>query len=234
MEIRWAEGWAERYVAIATSSDSRSIATYATPPTIAAKQAATVIPIVSAVMGDPVGAGLVTSLGRPGGNVTGLSNQTSDLAGKRLELVREVFPNLRRLAILANVINPAAVPEAGEAAAFEMTIREKVEALHVLPTPVVTPQLAKITDFAIQHRLPTMSPLNVLTRQGLLMSYGYDPMVAWRRAGSYVDRIFKGANPAELPVEQLDQFQHVINLKTARAIGFDPTSLLFRADEVIE
>jgi putative ABC transport system substrate-binding protein len=118
--------------------------------------------------------------------------------------------------------------------AFSTIIREQAEALLILPTPVLFTHRAKIAEFAIQQRLPSMGPTDTQARDGLLMSYGYDNTGIWHLAGSYVDRIFKGANPAELPVEQVDRFKLVINQKTAHAIGFDVTSLLSRADEVIE
>ena len=224
----------------------------------AARSKSSTVPIVMVGVADPVGSGLVASLAQPSGNITGIANQIEIVSAKNFELLKESKPGIKRVGV---VFSPNNAPSARTAKAmqeevgprlgltvvplgvtkpedfagvFEMIIREQVEALHVLPTPVVTAQLAKVTDFASQHRLPTMSPLAHLARQGLLMSYGYEPRLAWRRAGSYVDRIFKGANPAELPVEQVDRFQLVINLNTARAIGFDPTSLLSRADEVIE
>ena len=119
--------------------------------------------------------------------------------------------------------------------AFATIVRERVQALQVHPTPVIFAQRARIAAFAIERRLPTISPLNVMARDGLLMSYGYDNRVSWRRATSHVDRIFKGANPAELPVEQMDRFQFIINMKTARAMGVNvPPALVARADEVNE
>jgi putative tryptophan/tyrosine transport system substrate-binding protein len=120
------------------------------------------------------------------------------------------------------------------AGAFEMIIREQLEVLYALPVPVVFASRAKILEFALQQRLPALSPISEYVREGFLMSYGYDNLATWPRAGSYVDRILRGARPAELPVEQIDRFQLVVNQKTARAIGFDTTSLLSRAEEVIE
>jgi|SRR5262245_643427 len=260
IEVRWAEGRTERYVEIATEFVRLKvdvIATYATSPTIAAKQATAVIPIVSAVMADPVGVGLVTSLGRPGGNVTGLSNQTSDLAGKRLELLREVVPTLRGLAILANISNPGAVKEAGEAQAtartfgldvatleirrpedialaFE-TLKGGAEALYVVGDPLIVANRVRINTLAAASRLPAVYNQRVYVEAGGLMSYGPDNPDLFRRAGDFVDKILRGAKPAELPVEQPTKFELVINLNTAKAFGITiPATLLARADEVIE
>jgi putative ABC transport system substrate-binding protein len=260
IEVRWAEGRTERYVEIASEFVQLKvdvIATYATPPTVAAKQATAVIPIVSAVMGDPVGVGLVKSLGRPGGNVTGLSNQTSDLAGKRLELLREVVPNLRRLAILVNVSNPGSVQEAGEAQAtartlgldvatleirrpediapaFEM-LKGGAHALYVVGDPLIVANRVRINTLAAVSRLPAIYNQRVHVEAGGLISYGPDNLDLFRRAADLVDKILRGAKPADLPVEQPTKFELVINLTTAKAFGISiPQTLLARADEMIE
>ena len=208
---------------------------------LAAKQATSVIPIVFAVAGDPVGTGLVASLARPGGNVTGLSIQRTDLAGKRLELLREVVPGLRRLAIMANVGNPAAVLEMGEvqaaartlglevatleirraediAPAFE-ALKGRAEALYVVADPLVTTNRIRINTLALAARLPTMYGIREYVEAGGLMSYGPNFPDLFRRAADYVDKILRGAKPADIPVEQPTKFDLVINLTTAKALG---------------
>jgi putative ABC transport system substrate-binding protein len=206
-------------------------------------------------MGDPVGAGLVASLARPGGNVTGLSSQTADLAGKRLELLREVVPRLRRLAILGNVGNFAAALEMRDveamartfnlevdrweirraediAAAFEsLTVR--AHALYVAGDPLTFTHRIRINTLVLGARLPTIYPGREYVDLGGLMSYG--PTFRFRRTADYVDKILRGAKPGDLPVEQPTQFDLVINLTTAKALGLEiPPTLLARADEVIE
>ena len=207
--------------------------------------------------GDPVGTGLVASLARPGGNVTGLSIQQTDLAGKRLELLREVVPGLRRLAILANVGNPAAVLEMGEvqaaartlglevatleirraediAPAFE-ALKGRADALYVCADPLVNTNRIRINTLALGARLPTMHGFREYVEAGGLMSYGPNFPDLFRRAADYVDKILRGAKPADIPVEQPTKFDLVINLTTAKALGLDvPPTLLARADEVIE
>jgi putative ABC transport system substrate-binding protein len=224
----------------------------------AALSKTTTIPIIIVGIADPVGSGLVASLARPGGNVTGMANQIEIVSAKNFELLKESKPGIKRVGIIFSPNNSPSVrtakamqeevgPRLGLtvvpigvtkpddfAEAFATIMREQVEALQVLPTPVVTGNRAKIVDFTLQQRLPALSPISAYAREGFLMSYGYDVLGTWARVGSYVDRILKGANPAELPVEQVDRYQLVINQKTARAIGFDTTSLLPRADEVIE
>jgi putative ABC transport system substrate-binding protein len=216
------------------------------------------IPIVMVGVADPVGSGLVASLARPGGNVTGVANQIETVSTKNLELLKTVKPEIKKVGIIFSPDNSPSVRTLkamqGEVAsslglivlpigvtspedlteAFATILRERTEALLVLPVAVAFAHRAKIAEFAIEHRLPTMAPLDVLVRDGLLMGYGYESRATWRRAASYVHRILKGANPADLPVEQVDRFQLIINLKTARSMGLDATSLLSRADEVIE
>ena len=260
IEYRWAEGREERFAEIAAEFVRLKvdvIVTSGTPQVLAAKQATSVIPIVFATAGDPVGTGLVTSLARPGGNVTGLSNQMTDLAGKRLELLREVVPNLRRLAIIANVANPAVVLEIAEAQAaarvlgLEVVIPEirraediapafkalegRAQALYVTADALVITNRARIHTLAMGVRLPTMYASRDYVEAGGLMSYGANYPDLWRHAADLVDKILRGAKPAEIPVEQPTKFDLVINLTTAKALGLDiPQTLLARADEVIE
>jgi putative tryptophan/tyrosine transport system substrate-binding protein len=256
IEYRWAEGRSERFAEIAAEFIRLKvdvIVTYATPPAIAAKEATAVIPIVCAVMGDPVGAGLVASLPRPGGNVTGLSNQSADLAGKRVEHLREVVPGLRRLAVLANVSNPVSGVEMGEvqalgldvvtleirrgediAPAFE-TLKGRAQALYVAGDPLMITNRVRINTLALGARLPTTYNQREFVEAGGLMSYGPNFPDLFRRAGDYVDKILRGTKPADIPVEQPTKFDLVINLTTAKTLGLEvPPTLLARADEVIE
>jgi putative tryptophan/tyrosine transport system substrate-binding protein len=260
IEYRWGEGRSERYAEIAAEFVRLKvdvIATYATPPAIAAKKATAVIPIVSALMGDPVGAGLVASLARPGGNVTGLSNQSPDTAGKQVELLREVVPGLRRFAVLANIGNPVSGLEMGEihaaakalgldvvtleirrgediAPAFE-TLKGRAQALYVAGDPLMITNRVRINTLALGARLPTVYNQREYVEAGGLMSYGPNFPDLFRRAGDYVDKILRGAKPADIPVEQPTKFDLVINLTTAKTLGLDvATTLLARADEVIE
>jgi ABC-type uncharacterized transport system substrate-binding protein len=256
IEYRWAEGRSERFAEIAAEFVRLKvdvIITYATPPAIAAKEATAVIPIVCAVMGDPVGAGLVASLPRPGGNVTGLSNQSADLAGKRVEHLREVVPGLRRLAVLANVSNPVSGVEMGEvqavgldvvtlkirrgediAPAFE-TLKGRAQALYVAGDPLMITNRVRINTLALGARLPTTYNQREFVEAGGLMSYGPNFPDLFRRAGDYVDKILRGTKPADIPVEQPTKFDLVFNLTTAKALGLEvPPTLLARADEVIE
>jgi putative ABC transport system substrate-binding protein len=260
IEYRWAEGRPERVSEIAAEFVRIRvdvIVTVGTPPTLAAKQATAIIPIVFASASDPVGTGLVESLARPGGNVTGLSSQQVDIAGKRLELLREVVPNLRRLAILANVGNPSVVLDMGEAQAaarklgLEVTTSEirraediapafdalkaRADALYICTDPLVNTHRIRINTLALAARLPTIHSLREYVEAGGLMSYGPNVPDLLRRAANYVDKILRGAKPSDIPVEQPTKFDLVINLTTAKALGFTiPESFLLRADEVIE
>src|SRR5215210_6646740 len=244
IEYRWAEGRTERLSEFAAEFVRMKvdvIVTSATPPVVAAKQATSVIPIVFAAVGDPVGTGLVTSLARPGGNVTGLSLQATDLAGKRLELLREVVPDLRRLAVMANVSAPPAVLEMAEvqttaralglevvaseirrpediAPAFE-SFKGRAEALYVCNDPLVTTNRFRINALALVLGLPTMYNVREFVGAGGLMSYGPNFLDLYRRAADFVDKILRGAKPAEIPVEQPTRFDLVINLITAKATG---------------
>jgi len=261
LEERFAGGDAVRLRELAAELVALSVDVILTAQTqaiVAARAKTTTIPIIMVSIADPVGSGLVASLARPGGNITGMANQSETIPAKNLELLKENKPRIKRVGIffspdnspaartlkaiqeevaprLGLTVLPLAVtkPE-GFPEAFTTIIRERAEALLVFTTPVVSAHRTKIVEFAIQHHLPSMALADFLVRDGLLMSYGYDILGNWRRAASFVDRIFKGAKPSDLPVEQVDQFRLVINLKTARAIDFDVTSLLSRADEVIE
>jgi ABC-type uncharacterized transport system substrate-binding protein len=260
IEYRWAEGRNERYAENAAEFVRLKvdvIVTVATPPTLAAKQATAVIPIVFAAASDPVGTGLVASLARPGGNVTGLANQVSDTGGKKLELLREAVPGLRRLAIMANVGNPASVLDMDEAEATARTLglevirseirraddiasafdalKDRAEALYVCVDPLVNTHRIRVNTLALGARLPTIHGLREYVEAGGLMSYGPNLPDLLRRAADYVDKILRGAKPGDIPVEQPTKFDLVINLTTAKALGLEiPASLLARADEVIE
>ena len=260
IEYQWAQGSRELAEKIAVEFVRRKvdiIVTSATPPTTAAKQATSVIPIVFAAVGDPVGTGLVASLARPGGNATGLSLQQTDAAGKRLELLREAIPGIRRLAILANGGNLSALLDMREAQAMAQTagfeavsseirdpediapainaFRSRVEALYVCNDPLVAPSGVRISAAAGEVRLPTMFGVREYVEVGGLMSFGPSFPDLYRRTADYVDKILRGAKPSDLPVEQPAKFELVINLKTAKALGPTvPPTLLARADEVIE
>ena len=259
IEYRWADARSERYTEIAAEFVRLKVDVIVTGgnAAVAAKQASSAVPMVFVLVGDPVGTGLVASLAHPAGNVTGLSNQQTDLAGKRLELLREVVPGLRRLAILANVGAPFAVLEVAEAhaaavtlglevapleirraediaSAFE-TIKGRADALYVVGDALVFTNRLRINTFALAARLPTMHVDRALVEAAGLMSYGPNFSDFFRRAADYVDKILRGAKPGDIPVEQPTKFDLVVNLITAKALGLDvPPTLLARADEVIE
>jgi len=260
IEYRWSEGRAERVVQIAAEFVRLKvdvIVTSGTPQVLATKQATSVIPIVFARVGDPVANGLVASLARPGGNVTGLSVQSDELAGKRIEILREVVPSLRRVAILGNVDNPFTVLELGEAQAaarrlnlefdaleirraedithaFEAT-KGRTEALYVCPDALVDANKIRINTLALGARLPTMHGYREYVEAAGLMSYGANLPDLYRRSADYVDMILRGANPGDMPVEQPTKFDLIINLTTAKALSLTiPKSLLLRANELIE
>jgi putative ABC transport system substrate-binding protein len=260
IEYRWAEGRTERLADLANDLVRLKvdvILTHNTPPPVAAKQATATIPIVFATSGDPVGTGIVASLARPGGNVTGLSSQAPDTASKRLELLREVIPGLHRLAILAEAANPYVEAEVravqvaahslglavdpfevrrGEdiAPVFE-ALKGRAQALYVPPTPIMFVNRLRINILALAARLPTMHFVREYVEEGGLMSYGPNWPHMWRRAADLVDKILRGAKPADIPVEQPTKFDLVINMTTARALGLQiPDKLLALADEVIE
>ena len=259
IEYRWAEGRPERYAEIAAEFVQRKVDVIVTGGSAvpAAKQATSIIPIVFPVATDPVGAGYVASLARPGGNVTGLSQQRTDTAGKRLELLREVVPNLRRLAIMANVGNPGTMLEMGEvqavaralgleAARLELqradditpafeALKGRANALYVCSDPLVNANRSRINTLALAARLPTMHGFREYVEVGGLMSYGPSFPDLYRRAAEFVDKILRGAKPADIPIEQPTKFDLIVNLTTAKALGLEvPPTLLARADEVIE
>jgi putative tryptophan/tyrosine transport system substrate-binding protein len=208
--------------------------------------------------GDPLGTGLVASLARPGGNVTGMSLMVPDVGGKRLELLKELLPRVSRVAVLWNAANPypalvfKETQDAGQTlgiqvqslevrglndfdGAFEVARRQHPDALITIEDPLTLDYRNQIADFAAGHQLPTLHGLREFVAAGGLMSYGANRVDLFRRAAGYVDKILKGANPADLPVQQPTKFEMVINLKTAKALGLDvPATLLARADEVIE
>ncbi len=259
IEFRWAEGRTERYTEIATEFVRLKVDVIVTTggAVLATMQATSVIPIVFALALDPVGSGMVKSLARPGGNVTGLSLQSTDLSGKRLELLREVVPSLRRLAIMANASYPAAVLEVGEVQAaarslglevaipeirraedigpaFE-ALRGRAEALYVVPDPLALTNRIRINTLAVGARLAAISFVREYVEAGGLMSYGPNYSDLFRSAADYVDKILRGTKPGDLPVQQPTKLELVINLTTAKALGLViPESFLLRADEVIE
>jgi ABC-type uncharacterized transport system substrate-binding protein len=259
IEYRWAEGRAERYDEIAAEFARLKVDVIVTvgAAVAAAKRASSTIPIVFAAAVDPVGSGIVTSLAKPGGNATGLSAQSTEFAGKRLEILREVFPDLRRLAVIANVGYPASVLEVTEiqAAARKLGIDVDVleirraediapvfdrlkavpQALYVCPDALVNANHDRINVLALGVRLPMIHGLRDYVGAAGLMSYGSVNADLFRRAGDFVDKILKGAKPVDLPVEQPTKFELVINLTAAKALGLTiPETFLLRADEVIE
>jgi putative tryptophan/tyrosine transport system substrate-binding protein len=258
IEYRWAENHYDRFAEIAAEFVRLKVDVIVTSGLAvpAAKQATSLIPIVFAVANDPVGYGLVSSLARPGGNVTGLSMQTTDTASKRLELLREVVPSLRRLAILftANTDTALDMRETEEAASrlgvdvtrLEIRRAEDIapafkalnggaDALFVATDPLIVSNRFEINNLALSTRLPTVYVLRAYVEAGGLMSFGPNLSDLFRRAAEMVDKILRGAKPADIPVEQPTKFDLVINLKTAKALGLAfPQSILATADEVIE
>jgi putative tryptophan/tyrosine transport system substrate-binding protein len=259
IEYRWSEARPERSAEIAAEFVRLKVDVILTSgDAIAAlKQATAVIPIVFPIEGDPVGAGLVASLARPGGNLTGLSTQSADLAGKRLELLREVVPRLRRLAIIVDVGFPEAVLEMGEvqaagrrlgievapleirraediAPAFA-ALKTQADALYVAASALVSANRTHVLTLALGARLPTIFNRRDYVQAGGLMSYGPNYPDLFRRAAELVDKILRGAKPGDIPVEQPTKFDLVFNLTTAKALGLEvPHNLLVLADEVIE
>jgi putative ABC transport system substrate-binding protein len=253
IESRWAEGKYDRYPALAGDLVRLKVRA----ATQAAKQATRTIPIVMSVVIDPLGGGLVPSLARPGGNVTGLSVMT-ELVGKQLEVLKEVVPKLSRVAVLMNPANPGSSPQLREAevaaralalrlqtlearvpqeidSAFAAITRERAGALVVLADAIFTNQVRQIAELAVKSRLPSIYGLRECVEAGGLMVYSPNTLELERRAATYVDKILKGAKPANLPIEQPTNFDLVINLKTANVLGLTiPPSLLLRADQVIE
>jgi putative tryptophan/tyrosine transport system substrate-binding protein len=259
IEYRWGEGRNERFAEVAAEFIRLKVDVIVTSGVAAlvVKQATSVIPIVLTAAADPLGTGLVASLARPGGNVTGLSTQFADTGTKRLEILREAAPGLRRLAIIGNVGYSASVLEMSEvqgaartiglevatleirraediAPAFE-ALKDRVEALYVCGDSLMATNRNRIYTFALAARLPTISTNREGLESGGLISYGPNFVDLYRRSADYVDKILRGAKPADLPVEQPTKFELTINLITARALAFTvPPTLLARADEVIE
>src|SRR5262245_2595580 len=260
IELRFAEGKSERLPALVAELIQLKvdvIVLSGTPAAQVAKQATITIPIVMGTSADPVGTGLVASLARPGGNVTGLSTLGSDLSGRRLELLKEVVPGVSRIAVLSNPTNqsvPALLSEAKVAAQslgvqvqfleagapnelhkVFVAIKDRPSALMVVPDPMLFAQRKQLSALAGESRLPTMAEWEEFVQVGGLMSYGPSFTALYRRAATYVDKILKGMKPADLPIEQPTKFELVINLKTAKQIGLTILpNMLARADKVIK
>ena len=261
IEYRYADGNLERLPALAAELvrlDVDVIFAVSAPETAAAKRATTTIPIVFAAHGDPIGSGHVKSLARPGGNVTGMSQMLPELSAKRLEVLKEAFPRISRVAVLWNAANPTkmldwreaqrAAPELGLAlqsrevrgpnelaGAFAALTRNRPDALMTLDDPVTMTARASIVGFAAKERLPAIYALSDFVHAGGLMAYGPNRAEMYRRAGIYVGRVLKGARPADLSVEQPTRLELVVNLKTASTLGLRISeSVLTRANEVIQ
>src|SRR5262249_8800457 len=259
IEYRWSEGRTERYAEIAAEFVRRKVDVIVTVGSAVpkVKEATAVIPIVFAVGIDPVASGLVESLAKPRGNVTGLSIQAADLASKRLEILREIVPNVRRLAVMANADNAQPMLEAKEtqvaarALGFEVTpleirraddigsaiqgIKAQADALYVAVDQLMVANRTRIVTLAVGARLPTVFSVSDFVKAGAFMSYGPSYVDLFRRSADYVDKILRGAKPGDLPVQQPTKFELVINLTTAKALDLKiPESFLVRADEVIE
>ena len=262
LEYRWGDGRFDRLPVLAAELVRLGVDVIVaanTPAALAAKSATSTIPIILVTSGDPVGSGLVASLARPGGNVTGLSLTPSpSISGKQLAVLKEAFPTITQVAVLANPANrptadllteielaarslgmrlrvvPVREPK-DFAGAFETMTNERLPALLVVADPLVNNSRDQIVAFAAAHRLPAVYPYRTFVDAGALMSYGADLAELSRRAATYVDRILKGAKPAELPIEQPAKFELVVNLKTAKALGMTiPPTLLLRADRVVQ
>jgi putative tryptophan/tyrosine transport system substrate-binding protein len=261
IEYRWAEGKYERLPALIAelvALNLDAMVTAGTPATLAVKKAMISVPLVMVAVGDPVGTGVVPSLARPGGNITGLSSMAPDLEGKRLQLLGEVVPQLSHVAVIWNPLNafseisirelkaagetlrikaqPVAVRVAEDLdAAFATLVKDKPQALIILADRIFLHNRARLIDFATQNRLPGVYAYRELVEAGGLMSFGPSYEDMHRRAATYVDKILKGAKPADLPIEQPTRFNLLINRGAAKALGLTiPQSILARADEVIE
>ena len=261
IEYRWADGKDERLPRLAAELVALKvdvIVTQGVVPSMAARRASTSIPVVMATAGDPIGTGLVASLARPGGNVTGLTQMNPEVTGKRLELLREMLPGLARVAILWNPGNPVSRPELEKteasarllrlstqsfevknpdtfAAAFSSMQLDRPGAVLALSDIMFFDQRRQIASIAARNTMPVVGWTRELAEVGALMTYGPNTIAMHRRAAVYVDKLLRGANPADLPVEQPTQFELVINVRTARALGLTvPRSILLRADQVIE
>ena len=260
IEYRWAQGDYARLPALVAeliAAKVEVLVAAGTPAGLAVKRATTTVPMVMVAVGDPVGTGLVASLARPGGNLTGLVSIAPDLEGKRLELLQEVAPKLSLVSVLINPANPFTVSSAEQIRAaaqvlqlkvhfanvrvegdldqaFEAIARERPEGLIMVADRVFLHNRARIAAFATRHRIPGVYAYSELVEAGGLMSFGPSYPGMHRRAAYYVDRILRGANPADLPMEQPEKFELIVNLKTARAFGLAvPQSLLLRADRLI-
>jgi putative tryptophan/tyrosine transport system substrate-binding protein len=259
IEYRWAQGHHELYAEFAAEFVRLNvdvIVTGGTDASIAVKKATPLIPIVVAASGDPVGTGLVASLAHPGGNVTGLSNEQADLAGYRLQLLQELIPSVRRVALLGNIGSPLIILEmtAAEEAApklglevFRLGVRRtedidpaieslkgRADALYVCTDPLISTNRVRINALAIGEKLPTMNSFREYVQAGGLISYGPNFPDLFRRAGDFVDKVLRGVKPADIPVEQPVKFDLIINLRTAKTLGLTiPEKILVRATEVI-
>ena len=260
-QTRWAEGRLERLPGLAaelTALKPDVMLAASTPAVLAAKKATKAIPIVMTSVGDPVGTGLVHNLARPGGNITGNTTIIGEMAGKRLELLKQLVPNLSRVAALGFPEDPIFAVQMRHAEAmarslkvelfpveiravseldraFETIVRQRADGILRLGDPLVVPGRQRTSELARKHRLPTMANRVEEVEAGLLMSYGPNRVEQSRQAAMYADKILRGTRPAELPIEQPTKFEMVINLKTAKALGLTiPASVLARADKVIE
>jgi putative ABC transport system substrate-binding protein len=260
-EFRFADAKPERLPALASElvkANVDVIVTNAAQPIEAARKATSTIPIVMASVGDAVGAGYIASLARPGGNVTGLTLVATDQSAKRLQLIKEIVPNLIRVAVFWNgnasghrlqlqemelagpglgiALQSLPIRNADEIdGGLRAAVQANAQAIVTMDDPLIQSQRARIVEFAMRQRLPVMGEFRPVPEAGGLASYGPNQIDLWRRAAVYVDKIFKGAKPADLPVEQPTKFELVINLKTAKALGLEvPGKLLALADEVIE
>jgi putative tryptophan/tyrosine transport system substrate-binding protein len=261
IEYRWADGKYERFPALVTELIAAKvdvIVTAGTPAALAMKKATTTVPLVMVAVGDPVGTGLVPSLARPGGNLTGLSSIAPDLEGKRLQLLREVVPALSHVAMFVNSLNPFHVSSMRQAraaaqamgiklqlhdisksedldGAFAAIREERPDALLILADRVFLHNRERLMDFTKEQRLPNVNAYKELVEVGGLMSYGPSYEDMHKRAAIYVDKILKGAKPADLPIEQPSKFTFIVNLKAAKALGITvPSQLLGLADQLIE
>jgi putative ABC transport system substrate-binding protein len=261
LEPRWAEGRYDRYPALAADLVRLKVDVIVTgggAATKAAQQVTKTIPIVMSVVIDPLGSGLVSSLAHPGGNLTGTSMMASELVGKQFEVLKEVVPKVSQVALLSNPANPGSAPQLREAetvaralrvelqtlearnpqeidSAFAAMTRARVGALVILADAVFTNQVKQIADLATKKRLPSIYGQREYAEAGGLMVYSSNPFDLERRAATFVDKILKGAKPADLPIEQPSKFDLIINLRTAKALGLTiPSSLLLRADHVVE
>jgi putative ABC transport system substrate-binding protein len=261
IEYRYAEGGLDRLPALAADLvrlEVDLIFTDTTSPALAAKNATHIIPIVVASANDSVDSGVAQSLARPGGNITGLDQIAPELGGKRLELLKEIVPKLSSVVVLWNPRNKSSTRNWNELQdparqlnlplhslevrnadeldkAFEVAANARADALVILPEPVFVANLKRIADFAVKNNLPSLFHLKEFADAGGLMTYGPDRSDLFRRSAAYIDKILKGAKPADLPIQLPTKFELVINLKTAKALGLDvPPTLLATADEVIE